>query len=334
MPQAQPHPTAPAVDLDTEIPAILASAAAEGARLAPAIAVEIAHAHVLMMQLAAAAKLSFDRIAVDRTPSPACRAGRRARRLAEASGQAMDSVRLGALALQRLALIGRQRPHRRARPPLPAAASLPPARRGRLKNGNPAGDYLAAPRCGAKTRCGGCCRQPAMANGRCRMHGGRSTGPRTAPGLSASRRARFAQGDRSAAALAIRAVANAARSLARLQRVQARFAPLLETQQLPSTPCQAERVPLSRETGERQGVRVRAAAPLCLLRGTVLTPTLSRPRPELVEGAGEGSAPAHTAHNPSHSPSTPCQAVEPPRHSFPWKRRPAPPMFPPPGLAT
>src|SRR5215216_2176358 len=28
--------------------------------------------------------------------------------------------------------------------------------------------------CGAKTRSGGECRQPAMANGRCRMHGGRS----------------------------------------------------------------------------------------------------------------------------------------------------------------
>jgi hypothetical protein len=28
--------------------------------------------------------------------------------------------------------------------------------------------------CGAKTRSGGSCRQPAMANGRCRMHGGKS----------------------------------------------------------------------------------------------------------------------------------------------------------------
>ena len=32
------------------------------------------------------------------------------------------------------------------------------------------------PRCGAKTRVGGMCRQPAMPNGRCKMHGGKSTG--------------------------------------------------------------------------------------------------------------------------------------------------------------
>jgi hypothetical protein len=28
--------------------------------------------------------------------------------------------------------------------------------------------------CGAKTRVGGSCRQPAMPNGRCRLHGGKS----------------------------------------------------------------------------------------------------------------------------------------------------------------
>ncbi|WP_305798596.1 HGGxSTG domain-containing protein [Tropicimonas sp. IMCC6043] len=33
-----------------------------------------------------------------------------------------------------------------------------------------------SPRCGAKTRSGSPCRSPAMANGRCRMHGGRSPG--------------------------------------------------------------------------------------------------------------------------------------------------------------
>lgn len=32
--------------------------------------------------------------------------------------------------------------------------------------------------CGAKTRAGGFCRQPAMRNGRCRLHGGKSlSGP-------------------------------------------------------------------------------------------------------------------------------------------------------------
>ena len=33
-----------------------------------------------------------------------------------------------------------------------------------------------SPRCGAKTRGGNPCRSPAMANGRCRMHGGSSPG--------------------------------------------------------------------------------------------------------------------------------------------------------------
>jgi hypothetical protein len=33
-----------------------------------------------------------------------------------------------------------------------------------------------APRCGARTRQGSSCQAPAMSNGRCRMHGGKSTG--------------------------------------------------------------------------------------------------------------------------------------------------------------
>lgn len=49
-------------------------------------------------------------------------------------------------------------------------------RRGRLKNGNPPGDPSTAPRCGSKTRAGGVCQQPAMENGRCRMHGGKNPG--------------------------------------------------------------------------------------------------------------------------------------------------------------
>jgi hypothetical protein len=34
----------------------------------------------------------------------------------------------------------------------------------------------ASPRCGARNRAGAACRSPAMANGRCRLHGGLSTG--------------------------------------------------------------------------------------------------------------------------------------------------------------
>jgi hypothetical protein len=72
-------------------------------------------------------------------------------------------------------------------------------RRGWLKNGNTPGNPDSAPRCEAKTRRGTACRSPAMANGRCRMHGGASTGPRTQEGLARSKRARWKHGFYSAA---------------------------------------------------------------------------------------------------------------------------------------
>jgi hypothetical protein len=47
----------------------------------------------------------------------------------------------------------------------------------------------AAPRCGARSkRTGRPCRGAAMANGRCKVHGGKSTRPRTPEGLERSRR--------------------------------------------------------------------------------------------------------------------------------------------------
>jgi hypothetical protein len=73
----------------------------------------------------------------------------------------------------------------------------------------------ACPRCGARTRSGGSCRSPAMPNGRCRMHGGKSTGPRTAEGLERMRRAKTKHGLYSAETLrlmrAIRALQRDAR---------------------------------------------------------------------------------------------------------------------------
>lgn len=80
----------------------------------------------------------------------------------------------------------------------------PLIRRGWLKNGNPPGDPNKAKRCGAKTRRGTPCQSPAMRNGRCRMHGGASTGPRTELGLENSRRSRWKHGRYSARALAER----------------------------------------------------------------------------------------------------------------------------------
>lgn len=63
---------------------------------------------------------------------------------------------------------------------------------------------LSAPRCGARTRKGGLCQQPAMANGRCRLHGGKSTGPRTREGLDKCKKAPWKHGLYSAEALAER----------------------------------------------------------------------------------------------------------------------------------
>ena len=73
-----------------------------------------------------------------------------------------------------------------------------------LKNGNRQGNPMNAPRCGAKTRSGTPCKAPAMKNGRCRMHGGKSTGPRTPEGLERSRNANFKHGLYSAESIAER----------------------------------------------------------------------------------------------------------------------------------
>jgi ribosomal protein L32 len=56
----------------------------------------------------------------------------------------------------------------------------------------------SCPRCGARTRSGRSCQGPAMSNSRCRMHGGKSTGPRTAEGLARIRAARTTHGMRTA----------------------------------------------------------------------------------------------------------------------------------------
>ncbi len=143
--------------------------------------------------------------------------------------------------------------------------SLPLARRGRLKNGNRSGDFLPAPRCGAHTRCGGECRQPAMANGCCRLHGGLSTGPRTPAGLARSRRARWKHGARSAEVTALRRAA-----ATQLRRVQALLGRTrisaghgVDRADSPATPC-----PL-RAKVNRKG----AKTPRCRVGGTSGTRT-------------------------------------------------------------
>ena len=63
------------------------------------------------------------------------------------------------------------------------------------------GDFLNAPRCLAKTRRGSKCQCPAMKNGKCRLHGGLSSGPQTAEGIERIRQSRTIHGRYSKAAI-------------------------------------------------------------------------------------------------------------------------------------
>jgi hypothetical protein len=81
-----------------------------------------------------------------------------------------------------------------AGPPNTQPPSPPPGTR---RRGNP--NLALIPRCGARTRAGCPCRAPAIHGKlRCRMHGGRSTGPRTADGMALLRAARTTHGGYSA----------------------------------------------------------------------------------------------------------------------------------------
>ena len=89
-------------------------------------------------------------------------------------------------------------PETQTPPPLGENRREHPIRReaapGPLRNGNPRGDLSLAPRCGAKTRLGCPCKGPAMKNGKCRMHGGASTGPKTVEGRARIAAARTIHG--------------------------------------------------------------------------------------------------------------------------------------------
>jgi hypothetical protein len=99
------------------------------------------------------------------------------------------------------------------------------------RHGNTTGDPQTAPRCGAKNRRGLPCRAPAMrGKRRCRLHGGKSTGPRTLEGVARVRAANTKTGRWSAVGKA-RARAERQwfwqgyRSLRALERLGLRWAP-------------------------------------------------------------------------------------------------------------
>jgi hypothetical protein len=155
----------------------------------------------------------------------------------------------------------------------------PPPRRGWLRHGNRPGDYAKAPRCRARTRTGGCCRQPAMKNGRCRMHGGLSTGPRTAEGLARSRRARWKHGFDSAAIRALRreTMLTARRLAGLVSLANAKF-PRAE-------------FPLRSPRGRR---RRRPLAPASLGTGSIARISLFSPAP--LDELKKGSPQSHKGH--------------------------------------
>jgi hypothetical protein len=111
-----------------------------------------------------------------------------------------------------------------------------PQRTGPLRNGNHRGNPNLAPRCGAKARTtgGNPCQAPAMKNGRCRLHGGASTGPTTMDGLARLAAAHTTHGyytpenraERRRVA-ALKAAARAQRELQRAAAVTARTQALL-----------------------------------------------------------------------------------------------------------
>jgi hypothetical protein len=205
---------------------------------------QVAAGHRMMMRLAGRADAQIDRLgAPDAEPETTQRA---VFRLSGTAARLMERVRLGLLAVERLSAgpgggprkvtgyywigekdlfagqttedRGQNLPANDSRPAAhgpsggtlcrPSSVVRPP-NRGRLKNNNPSGDYLCAPRCGARTRAGCCCRQPAMKNGRCRFHGGKSTGPRTESGRQRARSTRLVHGFRSAEIIDLRKAAAA-----------------------------------------------------------------------------------------------------------------------------
>ncbi len=72
------------------------------------------------------------------------------------------------------------------------------ARMGKLRRGGRAAHWTVmgkAPRCGAKAKSTGePCQGPAMPNGRCRLHGGLSTGPKTEEGRRRIAKAQWKHG--------------------------------------------------------------------------------------------------------------------------------------------
>ena len=210
---------------------------------------------------------------------------------------------------------------------------------GTLRNGNPRGNPNAAPRCGAKTRIGCPCRSPAMKNGRCRMHGGASTGP-SADGRARIAAARTIHGGRSAAIRALdRGIAAVKRrgsvvmAMARAGlKVEDLAEPILR---LRTVPAGRPSLPRTASTDERNRCFV-------LRELTAMDFTAQEVRSLLAAIAGRAQIPLHregapkprrSAQDPIHREASPIPPDEPrvchrPRHPLPCRHHCAESPFP------
>lgn len=132
---------------------------------------------------------------------------------------------------------------------------------GQLRHGNRGGDLTKIAPCGARTRAGGACRQPAMRNGRCRLHGGKSTGPRTPEGLARSRTARLRHGIYAAEYVNLKRAARIACRRLDVCIAAARQV-LADSKNRGSTPCPARPSDAALERQEAHDDR-RSAAQVC-----------------------------------------------------------------------
>ena len=214
-------------------------------------------------------------------------------------------------------------PNRACPPKRPSAH-----RRGTLRHGNPSGDFLAAPRCGARTRAGCPCRQPAMASpgggrGRCRLHGGKSTGARTESGLARVRANRLVHGARTAEIIDLRSAAarhgKTLRTLARLAKAST------NPQYEQSTPCPATKhTPLQTHPAAFDRLRLRGNPcgtkkdPYRELVEGCTPPIQQSERPSFARRAYSADAAAKAGSGlreggPTPCPATQCAAVAPRR---------------------
>src|SRR5262245_33650469 len=122
--------------------------------LAAPIIQDLRIAHDLMMQCAATAERLLGEGGPPGSPAPH---GQEAARMAGLFARLGEGCERVALLRARLPIValGEAMPTPAAAkpaalPPAPKLHAAPGAARGRLKNGNPSGDYLKSPRCGAR----------------------------------------------------------------------------------------------------------------------------------------------------------------------------------------